>query len=91
MNMFDSPRVCCACVDPAGQLPGPDRGSDEGKDHRGGQERAGGQRRRRGGPGEDPATQSMSRQHSFSNNGLLIFIFKKENRGNEYFDLDSVF
>lgn len=45
-------------ADLGGQLPGPDRGSDEGQDHRGGQEGAGGQRAERRRTGENPTTQS---------------------------------
>lgn len=67
-STLDQPRLahyaCSLCVcnyvaaDPGGQLPGPDRGSDEGQDHRGGQEGAGGQRAEWRSSGEDPATQS---------------------------------
>lgn len=50
--------VIDVALDPDSQLPGPDGGSDEGQDHRGGQEGAGGQRPERRGSGEDPPTQS---------------------------------
>ena len=60
-------------TDLAGKLPGSDGSPDEGEDHRGGQERTGGQRSERRGPGQNPASQSQfSRRKLSSMNTSLI-------------------
>lgn len=46
------------CADPAGELPGSDRGADEGKDDRRGKERAGSRRNEWRQTTENSATQS---------------------------------